>query len=149
MKLILTLCFFMWIAAACNYKKPAPEDLTSISVVRDVADPNEARNESAEKNNILEEKTITPIENTRPQYKKQGPQYHIIVASFTHSERDKADKLVKRLKAMDYNAGIIDMKGRLRVSLASYADKQTAETERDKYREITDRQDIWIFKSDN
>lgn len=144
MKLILSLCLLAFITASCNQKKMDSKELTNVAVVRDVTDPNETQEETPLRNDIEEKTEVVP----QQQVKRTAPKYHIIVASFRHDEKNKADKMVKQLRAMDYQAIIIDLKGRFRISLANYPDKDTAEAERDKYREITDRQDIWILKTE-
>ena len=153
MKLFLSLGLIMCIAVSCNYKKLNSQDLTNITAIRDVSDPNETQKESTaatQQSGISSpQNTIAPTTFTRPQSnRKFQEKYNIIVASFAHNEKNKADKLVQKLKSMDYPATIIDFKGRYRVSIASYSDQKTAEAERDKYREITDRKDIWIFKTE-
>lgn len=141
---IFTVFASILLLVGCNSPKLNPKDLTNVSVVRNT----EGQNASTSKSNTSEENTQTtrdlPKENYRPSSHKS--QYYIIVASYPSSDRQKAEKLKNGLKDKGYPAEIIDAKGRLRVSIESFSVEEEAYRQRDKYREITDRQDIWILK---
>lgn len=72
--------------------------------------------------------------------------YHIIVGSFSYSQKAKADYLVEQLRLREYPATIINSANRYRVSIENFATEAEATAARDEYRAITDRQDIWIHK---
>lgn len=72
--------------------------------------------------------------------------YHIIVGSFSASEKARAEQLVEKLKAQDYPATLIISSQRFRVSIESFPTESEANEARDEYRKITDRQDIWVHK---
>lgn len=144
MRLFIYIFTLIIIATGCKDKKLSQESLTEVSVIRDATDPNTSKEASSvkEKNDDREE-----TENyTRPNYRQEKAQFHIIVASFTYAEKNKADKLTQSLKAEGYPAIIMDMKKRYRISIESFDNRQQAMKARDKYREITDRQDIWILE---
>lgn len=144
MRIIAILCVLIFIATACQNKQLNKKQLTAVSAVREIS---ESTKPAADDRS--QETTTTP-ENTRiqkPDRLKTGSQYHIIVASFAYSERNRAEKLLKSLRAKEYPAAIIDLKGRLRVSIETLTDRKEAYIARDKYREITDRQDIWILET--
>lgn len=132
--------------AGCKSNKMEPENLTNIQVARNMEE-RPASNTTAQ--SVTRQESPSPENKTESNYvprSRQKATYHIIVASYVRSERAKAEKLVKDLKTKHYPAQLIDAKGRLRISIESFSEEQEAQQERDKYREITDRQDIWILK---
>ncbi len=147
MKLIITLFFAGIALIGCRDKELPSKYLTNISVIRNIEKINEQKQTLPETNAQPEEKKPQP-ESSTPKQQVQHSEYHIIVASFGYSERDKAEKLVKNLKEKGFPATIIDSKKRYRVSIESLSDLQEAESARDQYRKITDMDGIWILKTD-
>lgn len=138
---LLCILFF----AGCNSNKLDPKHLTNVTVIRDT---------EGQKKNVTPTK---PEENTREKSSQEDRYrpsvrkfpYYIIVASYPLSDRSKAEKLTKGLKDQGYPAQILEAKGRLRVSIENLSTEEEARAQRDKYREITDRQDIWILKTED
>lgn len=130
------------IFTSCKDNSLSPKHLTNVSVVRETVD-----------NNNNESKTpVQPIQNEnnyiRPTQTTPESEYHIIVGSFSYAEQAKAEKLVKALKEKGYPALIIDAKKRYRISVENFTNPQEANSVRDDYRKITEREDIWILKID-
>lgn len=142
-----TILVCVCLLAGCQTKKLDPKQLTNVTVMRNT----EGQNTSTPKSNIPEENArtnqhIAPKNRRLPDRKSQ---YYIIVASYPLADRSKAEKLTNGLKDKGYPAEIIEAKGRLRVSIESFSTLEEAQIQRDKYREITDRQDIWILYPGN
>lgn len=135
--ILLALLFFGM--SGCKEKELSSKFLTNIPVMRNIEESSNTPKQATTTH--TEEKTIPAVAPASSEGK-----YYIIVGSFGRSERSRAQKLVNGLKSKGYPAEIIDAKGRLRVSIESFTNEKEAEIQRDKYREITDRQDIWIMK---
>lgn len=144
---MMKLVFFLSIISCCIYgckdKELPGKYLSTVAVVRE-ADKTTAisgslSNVRTESSNPLVPKPdqITPSGQTR---------YHIIVASFSNNEKARAEKLVEKLKAENYPATLLSSSQRYRVSIESFPSEQEANTARDEYRAITDRQDIWVHR---
>lgn len=149
MKIVVSLCMLSVLFTACNKNQMASQYLTPTTVKREV--PEAPKKETSE---VSAQQDMTPVlQNNKPLVRKsQQPAiedgvYHIIVASYTETEKGKAYKLATDLKTrLGYPASVIDLKGRYRVSIESFTNEKEAEVARDKYREETDRQDLWILK---
>lgn len=142
-----TILVCVCLLAGCQTKKMDPKQLTNVTVMRNI----EGQNTSTLKNNIPEE-NARANQNIAPKNQRladRKSQYYIIVASYPLADRPKAEKLTNGLKDKGYPAEIIEAKGRLRVSIESFSTLEEAQIQRDKYREITDRQDIWILYPGN
>ena len=142
--------FIIFISAflfsGCDHKEMASKYLTDVSVVRE-SGSNAGKTSASDDERGNNEAPKTPL--SQPVYTPRTARnsYYIIVASYIPSERARAEKLVNGLKAKGYPAQILDAKGRLRVSIESFPTEEEARVERDRYRELTDRQDIWILKT--
>lgn len=112
--------------------------LSNISVVRETA--------TSPKVSV----PVTSPENHPVAIPPKTPQkklsYHIIVSSFGTAEKAQAEKLVSELKAQNYPATLLYSSQRYRVSIEGFATESEANAARDKYREITNRQDAWVYK---
>ena len=142
-----TILVCVCLLAGCQTKKMDPKQLTNVTVMRNT----EGQNTSTLKNNIPEE-NARANQNIAPKNQRladRKSQYYIIVASYPLADRPKAEKLTNGLKDKGYPAEIIEAKGRLRVSIERFSTLEEAQIQRDKYREITDRQDIWILYPGN
>lgn len=141
MKIILSLLIFCSLFAGCKNTELSPKYLSNITVVRKTGE-----NQNTPKENVSTSSgDHTSSAYTRP---AAGPstRYHIIVASFSYSQKAKAERLVKQLQAKNYPATLLNSSQRFRVSIESFATEAEANTARDEYRYITDRQDIWVHK---
>lgn len=141
MKLMLPLLIFCFLITGCKDKELSPKHLSNISVVRETE---ENRNIQKEYTTAQTENNSSPVSN-RPQT-NQHTRYHVIVASFGYAEKARAEKLTQQLKEKEYPATIIHSSQRYRVSIESFPSEAEANAARDEYREITDRQDIWVHK---
>lgn len=141
MKIILSLLIFCSLFAGCKNTELSPKHLSTITVVRKIGE-----NQNTPKENV----STTSGNHTSSTYTQPaaGPatRYHIIVASFSYSQKAKAERLVKQLQAKNYPATLLNSSQRFRVSIESFATEAEANTARDEYRSITDRQDIWVHK---
>ncbi|MEG0795050.1 MAG: SPOR domain-containing protein [Odoribacter sp.] len=141
----LTLAFLILICfiTGCKDKEISSKHLSSISVVRETED-----NRNSTDINVVAppEENNTPSVANHQQQAKSPARYHIIVASFSYAEKDRAERLVEQLKAKEYPAIIINSSQRYRVSIESFPTEREANVARNEYREITDRQDIWVHK---
>lgn len=143
MKLILFLSIISCCIYGCKDKELPGKYLSNIAVVREAdktstipAPQNEVRTETNE------QLVSKPEQITSPKQIR----YHIIVASFNGQEKARAEKLVEKLKAENYPATLLSSSQRYRVSIESFPSEQEANTARDEYRAITDRQDIWVHR---
>ncbi|MDL2231228.1 SPOR domain-containing protein [Porphyromonadaceae bacterium OttesenSCG-928-L07] len=131
----------------CKNDTLPPSQITNIPVTRNIDEVVQDKQEQKEK--IQPQEQQSEVYHVTPKVKKRTTQksrYYIIVASCTHGERAKAEKLVNDLKIAGYDAEIIDAKGRLRVSIQSFESEQEAREQRDAYRIATDRADLWLLK---
>lgn len=141
MKSILYSLLFGSALISCTHKDIQSKHLSTISVVRETETKSIGQPENP---NIYTNPNIpTPPPTIRP---SSSTRYHIIVSSFGYSEKTKAEKLVAKLKAKNYPASLIFSSQRYRVSIESFPTESEANTARDEYRNITDRQDIWVHK---
>lgn len=149
MKIVVSLCMLSILFTACNKNQLAPQYLTKTTVTREISET--PKKEASEASS---QRDMTPVNqnNNLVVRKRQQPVvedgvYHIIVASYAESEKEKAYKLATDLKTrLGYPASVIDLKGRYRVSIESFTNEKEAEAARDRYRQETDRQDLWILK---
>lgn len=135
---ILMLC--LW---GCKDKELPAKHLSTISVIR----------ETESNRTLTQNKQNTTTQLQQPtgqaprQYKAPSrARYHVIVASFSYSEKARAERLVAQLKAKNYPATLINSAQRFRVSIENFATETEANSARDEYRAVTDRQDIWVHK---
>ena len=133
MKFTLLFLLLSFLIYGCKNKELPAKYLSTITVVRETGE--EATSPSH----------ATPI---LPQQANthSGTRYHIIVGSFSSAEKKRAEQLVEKLKAQDYPATLISSSQRYRVSIESFPTENEANAARDEYRQITDRQDIWVHK---
>ena len=59
----------------------------------------------------------------------------------------KAEETATRLKRQGHPASVVASTERFRVSIKSFPTEQAANAALDKYREITGREDIWVYKA--
>lgn len=140
MRLILILLTLLFLASGCQNKELPSKYLSSLSVVRETEQKQDHSSQA-----------YTPQETSPSQVpvsQISSVRYHIIVASFSASEKLPAEKLVAQLKAKHYPATLITSSQRYRVSIENFSTEQEANNARDKYRSIIDRQDIWIYKAE-
>lgn len=142
-KLFISFFVLGSILTSCRNDGLSSKNLTNVSVVRETEQPANAPKESTAQPAAKENGN-----NFTHSVKTQGAEYHIIVGSFSYSERAKAEKLVRNLRAKEYPAILIDSKNRYRVSIENFTNPQDANAARDEYRKDTDRGDIWILKVD-
>ena len=62
-------------------------------------------------------------------------------------EKLKAEKLVQQLKAENHPVSLLFSTKRYRVSIASFATEKEANAALPRYKAITQRKDIWIYKT--
>lgn len=130
-------CFFY----GCKNKELPSEFLSHISVVRETeGSPSAPQTHPA---SPADESSVAP---TVPVQRVPHVKYHVIVASFGYADKARAEKMVSRLKEKNYPATIISSSQRYRVSIESFPTESEANTARDEYRDVTDRQDIWVHK---
>lgn len=87
-----------------------------------------------------------PVTSVTPPPQQSYSQYHVIVASYSAAEKAKAEKMVAKLKSKNYPATLLYSSQRYRISIESFSSEIEANAARDDYRNITDRQDIWVHK---
>lgn len=144
MRFIISFVIAVLIFTACKDKDLSEKDLTNVNIVREFDNSPVKENSS---NTVTAQSDNGKIYNS-PRHNTQSDEYHIIVASFSYGERNRAQKLVADLKEKGFPAKTIDSKKRLRVSIESFSNMEQANKARDEYRAITDRQDIWILKKE-
>lgn len=140
MRLILIFLTFTLLISGCKNKELPSEYLSNITVLRETE---QKQNHPSQEN--------TPQEAVHPNIPHpavSSVRYHIIVASFSTSEKSRAERLVAQLKAKHYPATLITSSQRYRVSIENFPTEQQANIARDEYRAATDRQDIWIYKAE-
>ena len=130
----------IWLCFSCKDKELPAQYLTTMSVVRESSQPSVASKPSSLT------KVQTPPAVVASQAEKK---YHIIVGSFALSAKTKAEKLVQQLHTEKYPASLLTSSQRYRVSIESFVSENEANKALDKYRKITNRQDIWVYKSEN
>lgn len=140
MKLVLFFLVLSCFVTGCKNKDLPSKHLSTISVIRET-----------ESKPVTPSPTENPAESPIQQPASPAPQlsqtrYHVIVSSFGATEKARAEKLVSQLKAKNYPATLIYSSQRYRVSIESFLTESEANTARDEYRAITDRQDIWVHK---
>lgn len=139
---ILVLCVM-----SCKNNELPPQHLTNIPVVRNTEEAAHSTQNTTNNTNTPEantySNTTTPATLAKPVQKMQ---WYIIVASYRSNERQRADKLVKGLKAEGYPAQIIDAKGRLRVSIETYTSEEKAYERRAEFLKIPGFEGTWILK---
>lgn len=145
MKFIVLFVVLAFTLTGCKDKNLSQKDLTNIPVIRETGNNNQPKETIVNPVSVPSDNATT---YTPPRQNSQSDAYHIIVASFSYAERNRAEKLVKDLREKGYPAKIIDSKKRYRISIESFNNMKQANNVRDEYREITDRQDIWILKKD-
>lgn len=139
MKFILPITIFCLSICGCKNKELPSDYLSNIHVVR----PNsEMRNTTPSATPARE----LPAPEASPATAPTRSVYHIIVASFSYSEKGRAERLAEKLKEQGYPASVINSAQRYRVSIESFPTETAANAARDEYRRITDRQDIWVLK---
>lgn len=139
MKFTLLLLILSFLIYGCENKELPAKYLSNISVVRET----EGVQITQQSTPTESPKEETPTSTVRF---SSNARYHIIVGSFGASEKARAEQLVEKLKAQDYPASLINSSQRYRVSIESFSTESEANTARDEYRKITDRQDIWVHK---
>ncbi|MDE7073655.1 MAG: SPOR domain-containing protein [Odoribacter sp.] len=151
MKTILSFFAICCLLAGCKNKSLSSDDITEIVVVRNTTEQQNKQQENtpAQQNNWQANAPVQPFATsascpTSPN--TPATRYHIIVGSFSYSQKAKADYLVEQLRLREYPATIINSANRYRVSIENFATEAEATAARDEYRAITDRQDIWIHK---
>lgn len=146
MKVIQSFVILSCLLYGCKNKELPSEYLSNISVAR--------QTESSTSNTIQNQPVAEPIaEPVTKQIVPNQPtpstgkiRYHVIVSSFGGNEKARAEKMISQLKAKNYPATLIYSSQRYRVSIESFATETEANAARDEYRDITDRQDIWVHK---
>lgn len=142
---IFVLLFSVLLLAGCNKNKLDPKHLTNITVARHVENADNTRKKKTEE-------TVSRNQNFGKESSRSVTgkvYYYIIVASYPLSERNRAEKLNRGLQEKGYSSQIIEAIGRLRVSIEKLESYDEACEQRDRYRDVTDRQDIWILKMEN
>lgn len=142
MKFTLIFLSLSFLIYGCKDKELPAKYLSTITVVRETGNRNIQQ---------TDQETISPSDTMSmpPQQTKihTNNSYHIIVGSFSPAEKKGAEQLVEKLKAQNYPATLISSSQRYRVSIESFPTESEANAALDKYREITGRQDIWIYKA--
>lgn len=137
MKLIVCLLVFCNILFGCKKNELPTEQISNISVVREMSSSNNVPQASL--NNV-----VTPTST----YQHSKARYHIIVASHGLKEKNKAESFVAKLKALGYPASILYSSGRYRVSIESFPSEAESKAARDEYSTAVNRKDLWIHKVD-
>lgn len=140
MKLVLFFLVLGCFVTGCKNKDLPSKHLSTISVIRET----ESKPGSPQPTESPAESPIQQPVTPTPQFSQT--RYHVIVSSFGATEKARAEKLVSQLKAKNYPATLIYSSQRYRVSIESFLTESEANTARDEYRTITDRQDIWVHK---
>lgn len=150
MKTILSFFAICCLLAGCKNKSLSSDDITEIVVVRNTTEQQNKQQENtpAQQNNWQANASQPFATSASCPTSPNTPatRYHIIVGSFSYSQKAKADYLVEQLRLREYPATIINSANRYRVSIENFATEAEATAARDEYRAITDRQDIWIHK---
>lgn len=123
----------------CRNKELPSKYLSNIPVVRET---------ESSRNLPKDAPSSAPVYTQTPVHQISNARYHIIVASFGTNERSRAEKLVQQLKSKNYPATLITSSQRYRVSIENFTSETEANAARDEYRAATDRQDIWIYKTE-
>lgn len=139
MKVVLLFLILNLFLGSCKNKELPAKYLSDITVLR-------------VPENKPEETTPTDTTNPETPLQKQpevstSGKYHIIVGSFSTTEQQQAEKLVQKLQAENHPATLLPSAQRLRISIASFSTEVAATTALDQYKEITGRQDIWVYKA--
>lgn len=142
---IFILLFSILLFAGCDKNKVDPKYLTNVTVVRQVESTDNARKKKMDESTSMNQPSGKEVSRSV----KRKAYYYIIVASYPLSERNRAEKLNRGLQEKGYPSQIIEAIGRLRVSIEKLESYEEACEQRDRYRDVTDRQDIWILKMDN
>jgi hypothetical protein len=149
MKIVLSLLIFSCLFANCVNKSFTTEQLSKLSVIRQTQKVIKEEFIHSDTNTIVSSvKTETKIETHQQTTKeKTAFHFHIIVASYAPSEKLKAEKLVQQLKAENHPVSLLFSTKRYRVSIASFATEKEANAALPRYKAITQRKDIWIYKT--
>lgn len=142
MKFTLLSLLLSLLIYGCKNKELPVKHLSTITVVRETESNRNIR-QIGEEASTPSHTASMPLQQT---HTDTGSRYHIIVGSFSSAEKKRAEQLVKKLKAQDYPATLINSSQRYRVSIESFPTETEANAARDEYRKITDRQDIWVHK---
>ena len=122
MKFTLLFLLLSFLIYGCKNKELPAKYLSTITVVRETGGNHNIRQTGEEATSPSHATPILPQQaNTH-----SGTRYHII--------------------AQDYPATLISSSQRYRVSIESFPTENEANAARDEYRQITDRQDIWVHK---
>lgn len=138
--LILVLC-----VCGCKDNTLPPEQLTNIPVIRNAEEAGNSVKKSGN-NTPATSQTVPGEPATTVSTQPERMQWYIIVASYSSSERQRAEKLVKGLKREGYPAQILHLKGRLRVSIEDYPSEEKAYERRAEFLKIPGFEGTWIVK---
>ena len=152
MKRIAILSICICLLGGCKDKGMPAQYLTDISVVRQGSNAPASSAQREQKTSVQAKpekaspaKVIPPTPS--PETRVAENQYHIIVASFKATEKAKAEETATRLKRQGHPASVVASTERFRVSIKSFPTEQAANAALDRYREITGREDIWVYKT--
>ncbi len=153
MKLVSAFLVLGCFITGCTDNGLSPKHLSRISVIREselTPADNKKNAPASPKTEIQQPKQqqpTPPAPPTQPAPPQQSHvQYHVIVASYSASEKAKAEKMVAKLRAKNYPATLLYSSQRYRISIESFTSEAEANEARDDYRSITDKQDIWVHK---
>lgn len=140
MRLVFSILILSTLIYSCGNKEISSEHLTTVKVIRNT--------QNSASVNRVDQKTYPTIKTQDTPLKNQNVRYHIIVSSFKESDKARAERMISQLKAKNYPAELLYSAGRYRVSIESFPTEREANIARDEYRTITDRQDIWVHKTE-
>lgn len=78
---------------------------------------------------------------------KSNKSYFIIVSSTT--DLNIAKKVVQKYSSQGFRPRILEINDRIRVAIASYTDKKSAQIARDSISEAINKSDLWILSVNN
>ena len=142
MKIILTLLLFCTLFSACKDKKLSAKYLSNMIVVRETEAPQKVA--PVQQDSLP---PITPAPTPKVTPVVPANKYHIIVASFSATDKAAAEKFTDQLKKKDYPATLLSSPARYRVSIESFPTETAANKAREKYCTLMNRSDLWVFKT--
>ena len=141
MKIIITILLLSSCIFGCKNKELSNDQLSKITVVRHIE---KKRNSIQQQNSESDSMKIIQEQNKKNAIKR----FHIIVASYQSKDKINAEKLVQKLIRQKHHAELISSANRYRVSIANFTNEQAANGALDKYKGITQRNDIWVYKEE-
>ncbi|WP_251621179.1 hypothetical protein [Odoribacter lunatus] len=132
---------------SCKNNPLPPQHLTTIQVARNTEESGKTATQTNTTNTTESDSYATSNNSSlRNSQSEQGMEWHIIIASYRNNERQRAEKVLKGLKAENYPAQIIDTKGRLRISIEHHFSEAKAYERRAEFLKIPGFEGTWILK---